>query len=154
MLFRRRLFRERPGQHELGLEHCVEVVDDAVEGRRQEAMDRMLDPALDVGNGASGIALIPSPVERLGDDAELDDEVVGESSGSASPRFSFHSRMSAASSALMMIRASEPPMNWRRLSDFPVNAWISTFSESQSGMSTTGPISQGDEMGHICHFGP
>ena len=37
------------------------------------------------------------------------------SSGSASPRFSFHRRMSAASSALMMIRASEPPMKRRRL---------------------------------------
>ena len=41
-------------------------------------MDRMLDPALDVGNGATGIALIPSSIERLGYDAELDDEVVDE----------------------------------------------------------------------------
>jgi len=36
------------------------------------------------------------------------------SSGSASPRFSFHSRISAASSPAMMIRASEPPTNRRR----------------------------------------
>ena len=36
------------------------------------------------------------------------------SSGWASPRFSFHSRISAASSGLIMIRASDPPMNWRR----------------------------------------
>ena len=40
------------------------------------------------------------------------------SSGSASPRFSFHSRISAASSGLMMIRASEPPMKSRRLTAF------------------------------------
>src|SRR5580692_8566535 len=36
------------------------------------------------------------------------------SSGSASPRFSFQSRISADSSGLMMIRASEPPRNCRR----------------------------------------
>ena len=40
------------------------------------------------------------------------------SSGSASPRFSFHSRISAASSGLMMIRASDPPMKSRRFSAF------------------------------------
>ena len=75
---RRRLFRERPGQHELGLEHGVEVVYEAVEGGCQEAMDWMLDPALDVGDGAPRIALIPSSVERLSGDAELDDEVIAE----------------------------------------------------------------------------
>ena len=78
-------------------------------------MDRMLNPALDVADDPSGIALIPAPVERLGGDAELDDEIVGEVLGSASPRFSFHNRMSAASSGLMMIRASDPPMNRRRV---------------------------------------
>ena len=36
------------------------------------------------------------------------------SAGSASPRFSCHSRISAASSGLIMIRASEPPRNCRR----------------------------------------
>ncbi|HZZ21452.1 MAG TPA: YdcF family protein [Roseiarcus sp.] len=34
-------------------------------------MDRMLDPALDVGNGAPCVALIPSSIERFGNDAEL-----------------------------------------------------------------------------------
>src|SRR5438093_7491811 len=38
------------------------------------------------------------------------------SSGSASPRFSRQSRSKAASSSLMMIRASEPPMKELRLS--------------------------------------
>ena len=36
--------------------------------------------------------------------------------GSTSPRFSFHNRISAASSGLMMIRASDPPMKRRRRS--------------------------------------
>ena len=40
------------------------------------------------------------------------------SSGSTLPRFSFHSRISAASSGLMMIRASDPPMKSRRLTAF------------------------------------
>ena len=33
-------------------------------------------PALGVGDGPPGIALIPSPVERLGGDAQLDDEII------------------------------------------------------------------------------
>ncbi len=76
MFFRRRLFRERPGEHELGLEHGVDVVDEAVESGGQEAMDRMLDPALDIGDGAPCVALKPSSIERLGNDAELDNEVL------------------------------------------------------------------------------
>ena len=36
----------------------------------------MLDPALTVSSGAPGIALIPASVQRLSDDAELDDHVV------------------------------------------------------------------------------
>jgi len=46
----RGLFRKRPGQHELGLEHGVGVV----------------------------VALIPGSVQRLGGDAELNDEVVAQ----------------------------------------------------------------------------
>jgi hypothetical protein len=36
----------------------------------------MMNPALDVADDPSGIALIPSSVKRLGGDAELDDEFV------------------------------------------------------------------------------
>ena len=36
------------------------------------------------------------------------------SRGAASPRFSRHRRWSAFSSLPMIVRASEPPMNWRR----------------------------------------
>lgn len=38
----------------------------------------MLDPTLDVGDKASCIALVPSSVEPLGGDAELDSEVVAQ----------------------------------------------------------------------------
>jgi hypothetical protein len=38
----------------------------------------MLNPALDVGDDAPGVALVPSTVERLGGDAELDDEIVAQ----------------------------------------------------------------------------
>jgi hypothetical protein len=38
-------------------------------------MDRVLDPALDISDGSPSVAFVPAPVERLGGDAELDDEV-------------------------------------------------------------------------------
>ena len=63
MLLRWPFFREGPWQHELGLEHSVEVVDEPVERGGQEATDRVLNPALDVINGASGVPLIPGSVE-------------------------------------------------------------------------------------------
>ena len=37
----------------------------------------MPDAALDIGEDLAGIALVPAPVEVLGDDPELDDEVAG-----------------------------------------------------------------------------
>jgi hypothetical protein len=52
------------------------------------------------------------------------------SAGSASPRFSFHSRIRAASSGLMMIRAFEPPMKRWRFSDIPVHVCAFTTSSS------------------------
>src|ERR1700722_4340421 len=55
-----------------------ENVDQPVQRRRQISMDRVLDPALDVGDGSPGIALVPSPVQRLGGDTELDDEIVAQ----------------------------------------------------------------------------
>ena len=41
-------------------------------------MDGMLDLLLDVLDGVAGVALVPAPVQVLGDGAELDDQVVGE----------------------------------------------------------------------------
>ena len=42
MLFGRRFFRERPGQHEFGLEHRAAGFDHAIERRRHPLVDRML----------------------------------------------------------------------------------------------------------------
>jgi hypothetical protein len=91
----------------------LEVVDEPVEGRGQDAMYGMLNPSLEVADGPSGVAFIPAAVERLGGDAKLNDEVAAEVFCSASPRFSLQRRISAASSSPMMTRASEPPTNWR-----------------------------------------
>ena len=75
VLFGRHFFGERPGQHELGLKHSVELVDEPIQGRGQIAMHRVPNPALNVGDGASRVALVPSLVEPLGRDAQLDDEI-------------------------------------------------------------------------------
>jgi hypothetical protein len=95
VLFGRRLFGERPGQRKLGLEHRIEIIDESVERRGHLPFDRMLHPALDVGDGAPGVALIPASVQRLGDDPELDNQVPRQVFGFDLPRFSFHSRITA-----------------------------------------------------------
>ena len=70
--------RERPGQHELGLEHRATGINQAIQRRRHPFDDGMLDPPLHVLDGVAGVALIPAPVEVLGDRAQLDDQIVGE----------------------------------------------------------------------------
>jgi hypothetical protein len=67
------LLRERPGQHEFGVEHCASRINQAVQRRRHPFMYGVRDPPLDVLDGAAGIALVPTPVEVLGDGAQLDD---------------------------------------------------------------------------------
>src|SRR5215469_8038944 len=78
VFFGRDLLRKRPGQHELRLEDSAALLNRAVEGCRHPADDRMLDPPLHLRNDVPGIALEPIPVEGLGHEAKLDDEVVGE----------------------------------------------------------------------------
>ena len=78
VFFGRPLFGERPRQHEFGLEHRPGGFDHAVEGGGHPAHDRMLHPALDLGEDLAGVAFVPVPVEGLGHDPELDDEVAGE----------------------------------------------------------------------------
>ena len=78
VLFGGRLLRERPGQHELGLEHRLGALHDAVEGCRHPGNGRMLDAALDVVDPPAGIALVPGAVEVLGGGPELHDEVAGQ----------------------------------------------------------------------------
>jgi hypothetical protein len=48
---------------------------DAIEGGRHPPDDRVLDPALDVLDDASGIAFVPLAIELLGHQPELDDQV-------------------------------------------------------------------------------
>ena len=49
-----------------------------VEGGRHPAADRMAHLALDVLDHLAGVALVPAPIEVLGDASELDDEVAGQ----------------------------------------------------------------------------
>ena len=88
--------------------------DQAVKGGRHIADQRVPDALLDVVDHLSGVALIPMPVQVLCDPPSWTMRFPDRSSGSASPRFSRQSRSRAASSAPMMIRASEPPMKCRR----------------------------------------
>ena len=78
VLFGGGFLRERPGQHELGLEHRPAGINEAIQSRRHPLMDGVLNPPLHVLDAVTGVALIPAPVEVLGDRAELDDQVVGE----------------------------------------------------------------------------
>jgi hypothetical protein len=70
--------RERPGQHELGFEHCLAGLHSPIEGGAHPAQDRMAEPPLDVLNQVPGIGLIPAPIEVFGDHPKLDDEIGGE----------------------------------------------------------------------------
>src|SRR5215469_12626252 len=71
VLFGGRLFREGPGQHELGFEDRPNPFNDSVKGRRHPRNGRVLHKALDVSDGAAGVALIPASVEVLGDFPKL-----------------------------------------------------------------------------------
>jgi hypothetical protein len=65
-----------------------------------------LDPALDVGYGTLRDPFVPVPVQRLGGDAELDDEIVAEIHGSAAPRYA--GGLEALSHNLKMLWTSDP----------------------------------------------
>ena len=73
VLFGGGFLRERPGQHELGLEYGATGINEAIQRRRHPFMDGVLNPPLHVLDGVSGIALVPTPVEVLGDLAEMND---------------------------------------------------------------------------------
>ena len=50
----------------------------AVERCRHPAKGRMLDLLLDIRDDLTGIGLVPGPIEPLGHDPELDEEVAGQ----------------------------------------------------------------------------
>jgi hypothetical protein len=62
MFTRRRFLRERPGQHEFGLEHCAGCLDPAVQRCGHPAERRMPDLPLDIGDDPPSIGLIPTPI--------------------------------------------------------------------------------------------
>ena len=74
----RALFGERPWQHELGFEDCPTWFHHPIEGGSHPLDHRMVYPPLNVLERVSGIALVPMPVEMLGHDPELDNEIAGE----------------------------------------------------------------------------
>ena len=78
MFFGSRLFRERPWQHELGLEDCPSGRNPAVQRGRHPPQREMPELLLHVREDLPGIGLIPAPIELLGGHAELDDEVARE----------------------------------------------------------------------------
>ena len=78
MLVGRGLFREIPGQHELGFEYCAGRFDDAVQRRCHPFDHGVCNPFLHAVDGPTGVALEPAPVKILGNGAKLDDKVVGE----------------------------------------------------------------------------
>ena len=142
VLLRRRLFRERPRQHEFGLEYRASAFDNAVQRRRHPADHRMADPALDVLDDLPGRALVPVPVEVLGREPELDDQIARKVFA-ARPRLASLARAAAERPrrSPMMIRASEPPMNWRRkLGVFPENALIFASELARRRIASDGMI--------------
>src|SRR5262245_34237341 len=78
VLFGRRLLGERPGQHELGLEHRLGALDDSVQGGGHPRDRRMPDVALDVSDPPAVVALIPGSIELFRNLPQLHDEVAGQ----------------------------------------------------------------------------
>ena len=69
---------------------------------------------LDAFDGLPGIALVPEPVEVLGHEPQLDDQVAGEVLRLGLAPLLSPEPARVASSSPMMMRASEPPMKLRR----------------------------------------
>ena len=71
----RGFFRERPGQHELGLEDCSGRLHSAVERSCHPAQHWMPYLSLHVREDLASISLIPASIQPLGGNAKLDDEI-------------------------------------------------------------------------------
>ena len=78
MLRRGSLFRERPRQHELGLENGSGWFNDAVQRGSHPAEHGVPHPPLNVLDHLVRIALVPVPVEVLGRRPKLNDQVARE----------------------------------------------------------------------------
>ena len=132
VLGRGRLLRERPRQHELCLEHRTRTLDPAINvapihcntGWRTCRWISVTDPPelASYHRRLRSSVTTPSWTMRLPD----------RSSGSASPRFSRHNRISAASSSPIMTRASEPPMKRRRVRVLSVDCKFIAYPVSRN----------------------
>ena len=87
-----RLFRERPRQHEFSFEHRAACLDAAVESSSHPAEARMPNVLLHIRNDLPGIGLVPAAVQLFRGCSSWTTRLPERSSGSASPRFSRHSR--------------------------------------------------------------
>jgi hypothetical protein len=77
VLFGGAFLRERPRQHEFGFEHRTTGINQAIQAGRHPFIDEMLDALLHILDGLAGVALVPAAVQVFGNDAELDDQIVG-----------------------------------------------------------------------------
>ena len=114
VLFGCRCLRERPWQHELGLEHGSCVLDNAVQ---RAARKRITGCSTRRCTAVTTRPVLRSYHCRLRASVATPSwtmRLPERSSGSASPRFSPQRRTRAASSVPIMMRASDPPMKPRR----------------------------------------
>jgi hypothetical protein len=72
-----RFFRERPGQHEFGLEYGLCTLNPSIQRSRHPAQHGVADVALDILEDLPGPGLVPSPIEVLRYCAKLDQEIPG-----------------------------------------------------------------------------
>src|SRR5262249_62394895 len=78
-VFLARLFlRDRPGKNDLGPDPRPSRFNPAVERRRHPAQRGMPDLPLHVGKHLTGISLVPAPVQILGRNTKLDNEIAGQ----------------------------------------------------------------------------
>src|SRR5438105_1069595 len=77
MLLGRAFLRERPWQHEFGLEHRPGSLHHPIDRRRHPALHRMKHLPLHFDDDLAGIALVPMAVEVLRYGPELDNKVGG-----------------------------------------------------------------------------
>ena len=73
----RRFLRERPRQHELAFED-IATLDPTVEGRGHPGKGRMAGPLLDICDDPPRVGLVPPPIQLLGSEAELHDQIAGQ----------------------------------------------------------------------------
>ena len=130
VLFGGRLFGERPGQHEFGLEHGLGCPRRCRRGSPPSKGWPSASRGAAHLDSPAGIALVPVAVEVLGGRPELHDEIAGEVLRLGLAPFLAPEADQGGSSLPMMIRASEPPMKERRLSYCFVHTLDCTSSSS------------------------